>query len=61
MAKTFEEELEELQDTVSQHEDVLANILWVLFHEESLPNEIKEALRESMVIMYGKAYERRKK
>lgn len=53
MAKTPEEEMEELQSTVSNHEEILACIIHALLDEESLSQDARDEIREAYNLIYG--------
>jgi len=53
MAKTPEEEMEELQSTVSNHEEILACIIYALLDEESLSQDARDGIKEAYNLIYG--------
>lgn len=50
----LQEAVETLEETVSNHDEALASLVWALVSEESLSEDAREGIRAAYEAIYGK-------
>lgn len=53
MAKTHEEEIEEMKASISQHEEIISLLVSALFRDENLNPDAKDEIEEAHRLLYG--------